>query len=331
MVVPTKLAEVFLPGDSPPSIVYLATSKKSRTTVSLTSDAQLVLADLSHTSIVAAVRAHSAESTGLTFSEPSQLIATCCRLGTGGRGNEVSLWDIRDFSGLPLCTFFGNAHVSHIKSCLCVGANSRGTIIAAGTNVGVLVWDVRQPVGLFKHITIHTDDVASLEFHPSVPGTFIAGDEDGNLIMYDLDGVSDDDSVVWLQNDRHPVFQCGFAGSGTIFTLRRTAGLRMSNIVDSAQDQVFDDLRELVDGAFGYPVTAHGIGNIAFVTGGDADGGVAIVECRADGKVKLVAKLVRAHNDCVNATCIDVNEGGQTLLSIGGDGGQLSLWAWDRQ
>jgi WD40 repeat protein len=331
MTVPKKVAELFLPEASPPSLVYLATSKQSNTAIALTSDSQLVLADLSTPSIVASVQAHPTESTGLAFSDSSQLIVTCCGRGAGDSGNEVSLWDIRHFSGRPLCTFSAAAHVHYVKGCLCVSTNSRGNIIAAGATSGVLVWDVRRPGGVFRRIGLQREEVASVEFHPTIPGTFVAGDDGGNLLMYDLDAVSDEDSVIYSQNDKNPVFQCGFAGAGTLFTLRRTAGLRLSNILGSTQDHVFDDVRTLVDGAFGYPVAAHGIEDIVFVTGGDPDGGLAIVECRTAGGVKLVAKIERAHKDCVNATCLDVKDDGQTILCIAGDGGQLSLWAWDRQ
>jgi WD40 repeat protein len=212
-----------------------------------------------------------------------------------------------------------------VTTCLSVASSRGGVIIGAGTNAGVLSWDIRRPAGLFRQVNIQPEEVASIRFHPNVETQFLAGDDDGNLLLFDLHAGNDENGVVFYQNDETPVFQCGFSETGSVFSLTRTAGIHVCNTIDSAKDLMCDDMREEVNSAFGYPIDAHFSGGELVVFGGDSDGGVAAVLVGSD-RITLKWKLEKANRDCVNATHYDVQSDGSALLSLAGDAGHLSFW-----
>jgi WD40 repeat protein len=198
-----------------------------------------------------------------------------------------------------------------------------GQIIAAGTDTGVLSWDVRRPEGVFRHVNLHRDEVSSLEFHPSADATFVSGDEDGNICVFDLNVPDDEDAQRFYVADDSPVFQCGFTGASLeeVFSLRRTAGIRIWNLSDYENYIEYEDLRG--DGLFGYPCNAHSYRDCTLVVGGDADGGICVVA--AGTEVSVVEKMEKIHADCVNCSWL-MSYGDSSLWFFGGDGGQLSFW-----
>jgi WD40 repeat protein len=323
MVTPIRQSDIFLPGDSSPSFTFLAGSSSSFGST-LTSDGQLLLFDSSTAQIISSIQAHSACPTGLDLNENSQLIHTCCDKGSGNSGNEVSLWDIR--SSNLICTFAAASYVQYSTRCQCVASSHSGTVVGAGTKHGIIFWDIRKPEGLFQHINIQPDEIASLQFHPTVTGTFVAGDDDGNLLVYDLDGNSEENSILLYQNDQNPVFQCGFIGVGSVFSLSRTAALKVWKIMDSENVLTFEDVRAAAEDAFGYPIDGHGIGDGVCIAGGDSEGGVAIVNCSGE-TAQVFTKIEKANRDCVNATYLEIS-GGNGRLWLAGDGGHLSFWQW---
>jgi hypothetical protein len=173
---------------------------------------------------------------------------------------------------------------------------------------------------------LQPEEVASIAFHPTVAGIFVAGDDDGNVLVYDLGGVSEEDSILLYQNDQNPVFQCGFTGIGTVFTLSRTAALRLWRVLDSETLLAFEDVRTAAKDAFGYPIGAHTAGGALIIAGGDAEGGVALVSC-SGGFAEVIAKIEKANRDCINATVVEVSDGGGRLW-LAGDLGHLSFWGW---
>lgn len=320
----SRTGELFLPGDNPESFTYISASALSSVGAAATSNSQVYVFDAATAKFVTNFQAHNAIINGIDFNDCSKLLATCADRGPGTTGNEVSLWDLRSAATSPVCTFGASCYVPYVTRCRSVASNRPGTIIGAGTDAGVLAWDVRSPESVFRHINRHPDEVASIQFHPFAPATFLAGDDDGNLLLFDMDQPEDDADLMCL-NDGNPVFQCGFCGVDTVFTLWRTAGIRLWNILDSTQDVVYEDLREMTGNSFGYPIDAHWCGGWMMVAGGDSEGGVAILLC-SESEVKLFDKMEKAHKDCVNASHVDVLESGEVHLYLAGDAGQLSFW-----
>ncbi|KAH0787287.1 WD domain-containing protein [Histomonas meleagridis] len=318
-----KVGEILIPGDNPPSFVYLGYSAGSAIVAATTSDRQLYICDHSTFQVISSFQAHNADISGVYLAENSNIIATCCEDGQGTIGNEVSLWDSK--SSQLICTFGASSYVHYVETCHCVGMNKSGKILAAGTNSGVLTWDVRKPEGIFRHVNIQPEEVSSIEFHPFASSTFLSGDDDGNLLLYDLDGPNQEDSILFYSNDNNPVFQCGFCGVDTVFTLRRTAGIRLWNIFDNTKDVFYDDLRNDTDNSFSYPIDAHWCGEYVMTVGGDSEGGVALVLC-SQSEVKLFGKLEKAHNECVNASYLHIFDDGSMHLLLAGDAGQMTFW-----
>lgn len=318
-----KAGEINIESENPPSFVYLGYSSETETGAVSTSDRFVYIFDSNTAQVITKFKAHNADISGLFLGESGGIIATCCEEGEKGTGNEVSLWDSK--TGNSICTFGSTSYVHYIERCHCVAMNKKSTILAAGTSNGVLTWDVRKPEGVFKHINIQPDEISSIEFNPFANSTFLSGDDDGNLLMYDLDSVLEDDATIFYSNDNHPVFQCGFCGVDVVFTLRRTAGIRLWNIFDPTKDVYYEDLRAETNQSFNYPIDAHWCGEHVMVVGGDGDGGVALI-LSSQTSVVLHSRIKKAHRDCINASYLDAREDGSMKLLLAGDDGQMSFW-----
>ena len=329
-----KTGEIKIEGENPPSFSYISASKLSPKGVASTSNHKLYLFDSISARVISSFDAYPNLSpvsedciTGMIMSTASDIIITCC-------GPEVSLFDSRSSS--PIGVFNVRSYVHYVTEALSVGTSCDGCLIGAGTSVadsksdgaGVLIWDVRKTDSKFKHVDIQPSSVGAIEFHPTSPSIFLSGDEDGNLLLFDIDEPNDEDGTIFYCNDVAPVFQCGFCGIDTIFTLRRTAGIHLYNFLDSSKDIVYDDLRTLCDSSFNFPVDAHWCGNWLMVVGGDSNGGAALSLVSSDG-AKLFHKISNAHDDCINASHLDVFEDGSIKLYLAGNGGQLSFWKLD--
>ena len=217
-----KCGEIKLQIENPPSFVYLAASSVTSNGVTTSSDGEVYFFDSNEGKIIYNFHAHDAGIMGVCMSERSQIIGTCCN-DEGKDGNSISLWDMR--AAQNIANFNLAAYDNQSTTCNCIAMNKTGRIVSAGSNNGVLSWDARKPEGLFRLISIQPEEISSIEFHPLTDSSFLAGDDDGNILLYDLDGLNEEDSVLFYANDSHPVFHCGFCGVDTIFTLRRTAGL----------------------------------------------------------------------------------------------------------
>lgn len=318
-----KTGEIIIPGEEPPSFVFISASDVTGQGAASTSDANVHVFDSSTAQIVATYKAHDAAISGLDYNKESQIIATCAYSGKGNSGNEVTLCDIR--CGQLIGTLSAAAYVKYINDCLSVSQSCDGCVIGVGTNAGVLCWDVRNPESAFKHVNIQAESIASLQFHPFTNTAFLSGDDDGNLLLFDLDSTNDEEGTIFCANDGNPVFQCGFCNTEDVFTLRRNAGIRILNIEDMNDEIEYEDLRPMVNNVFNYPIDAHFCGEYIMVVGGDSDGGVAITLCSRDG-VTLFNKLQNAHKDTINASYLSTNVDGTMVLYLAGDSGQLSFW-----
>ena len=319
-----KRGEIRISDDkNPPSFVYIAASTVTSKGAVSTSDGKLYVFDSDSAQVVSTFQSHDSQVTGICISDRSQIIGSCCE-GEKNKGNEIKLWDMRTLQLIG--TFYLSAFDNDSSTCNCMAINNNGTIVAGGADSGVLLWDARKPEGLFRSIKMHPEEISSIEFHPFTQSSFLAGDDDGNLLLYDLDCTDEEDAVILYANDaQNPCFQCGFCGVDTIFSLRRTAGMRLWNIFETDIESNYDDIRLLVDNCFSYPIDAHWCGQYLMMAGGDQDGGVALVLVDSDD-VKLFHKIEKAHDDCVNSSFLETLEDGSIHLYLAGDGGQLSFW-----
>ena len=180
-----KVGEINIPSEAPPSFVYLGYSDSTGLGAVTTSDRFVYIFDSNSSKVIQTFKAHDADISGLFLSESGNIIATCCEEGEKDAGNEVSLWDSK--TGESICTFGSTSYVHYIERCHCVAMNKKSTVLAVGTSNGVLTWDIRKPEGVFKHVNIQPEEISSIEFNPWVNSTFLSGDDDGNLLLYDLD------------------------------------------------------------------------------------------------------------------------------------------------
>jgi len=319
----SKQHEILLDGDDVPSFVYICASDSINIGASSTSDRKIYIFDLKEAKTINSFHAHTADITGIAMNEQSYILASCCSDGDNGQGNEFSLWDLRGYK--KITTFYPDTYFQDIELCESLAISKDGCIFAVGTNEGVLTWDVRKPEAIFKHVNIQPDTIASLQFHPFAHSTILSGDDSGNILLYDLDASNTEDSILFYSNDDNPVFQCGFCGVDKVFTLRRTAGMRIWNIMDPTQDVVFDDTRNYLEKPFVYPIDVHWCGEWIMLTGGDSEGGVTISLCSEVG-VQLFAQIPNAHKDCINASHVNLSNDGKISLYLAGDKGQLSYW-----
>lgn len=318
---------ITLPGKQPHSFVYIATSAEKPIGAVTTDDQKIYMFDYEAGKITSNFSAHSASITGIAMNDKSQILATCCTEGPHGAGNELMLWDIR--TNQNIATFYPDAYSPEAKLIECCAISCDGCIYGCGTNFGVFTWDVRQPDGHHEHINIQSDTIASLQFHPFVPSTFVSGDDDGNLLVWDLDADENEDgtqeNVIVAVNDGEPVYQCGFCGSMLLFTLRRVGGMCIWDMSNSENRASFDDIRPLVGDSFNYPINIHWAGDNVMVTGGDSDGGVAVCLCSEQG-CTLFQKIEKANKDCVNSSDLAIKSNGDMHLFLAGDMGDLSFW-----
>lgn len=322
----TKTGEIRIEATGePPSFVYIAATASSSKGVTSTSDGEIYYFDSNEAKVIYNFKAHESNISGICISERSKIIGSCCAVDEENKniGNEVSLWDMR--TSKPIGTFNLSAYDNLSETCNCIAISRNGDIVAAGSNNGVLCWDVRSPTQVFRNISIQTEEISSIEFHPFTDSSFLAGDDDGNILLYDLDGSDEEESIIFYGNDGSPCFQCGFCGIKNIFTLRRTAGLRLWNIFEPEIEKEYFDVRLEVDNAFSYPVDAHWCGEYLMLVGGDSEGGAALVLCN-ENDATLFHKIKKAHDDCINASFLDTLEDGSIHLYLAGDGGQLTFW-----
>lgn len=327
-----KTGEIFIKSEKGkgdvPSFVYVAASSTSNFGAATSSDNRIFTFDSEKAKIISSWKANAGPITGLSLSDKAQLLASCSNDDDKRGGNELMLWDIR--SNANVATFYPNSYERNETTIETCSFNCDGTIVGCGTDFGIFLWDIRKPECSFKHVDIMSETVASMCFHPFINTCFVAGDDDGNLLLYDIDGEVDDDGVdehvIFAINDMQPVYQCGFCGGNRVFTLRRTAGMAIWDFVEGQQLADYYDVRPLVGNSFNYPIDIHWAGDFIMYAGGDSDGGVALSIC-SENDCKLFHKLEKAHKDCVNATHLSICDGGNVIkLFLAGDAGQLSFW-----
>ncbi|EAY01004.1 hypothetical protein TVAG_154740 [Trichomonas vaginalis G3] len=328
----TKTGEIFIEpkkGVETPSFVYVTASAQTNLGAASSSDCRIYTFDSAACKSISNFPAHTGVITGLKWNDKSQILASCSsNTDTEGGGNEFKLWDIR--TNKNFATFYPDAATPEATCIECCDISCDGTIYACGTDFGIFTWDIRRPECKHNHVNIMSDTVASIQFHPTVNSTFVAGDDDGNLLIYDLDGEVDEDgddtSVIFAENDRQPIFQCGFCGTNRVFTLRRIpAGIAIWDFIEQQSLADFDDIKPMLNDCFGYPIDIHWAGDYLMFAGGDSEGGVALSLVSENG-CTLFHKIEKAHNDCVMASHISICDGGDLKLFLAGDGGQLSFW-----
>lgn len=327
----TKTGEIFIEpkkGYETPSFVYITASAQTSYGAASSSDLKIYTFDSVANKSISSWVAHTGSISGLTMNDKTQILASCSTDDESGGGNELKIWDIR--TNKNIATFYPDSIDPNAKCIECCAINCEGTIFACGTDFGIFTWDVRKPECSQKHVNIMSDTVASIQFHPTVSSTFVAGDDDGNLLIYDLDGGIDEDgddtSVLFAVNDGNSVFQCGFCGTDRVFTLRRIpAGIAIWDFLETQSLADFEDVKPMLQDSFQYPIDIHWAGDYVMFAGGDPEGGVSLSLVSENG-CQLFHKIEKAHNDCVNASHISICEGGDIRLFLAGDGGQLSFW-----
>ena len=328
-----KTGEIFIEekkGVETPSFVYVAASSVSSFGAATSSDQKIYTFDSEKSKIISTWNANTGPITGLALNDKAQLLASCSTDDDKKGGNELMLWDIR--SSANVATFYPNSYqrdATLIETC---SISCEGSIVGCGTDFGILLWDVRRPECKVDHVDIMSETIASMAFHPFINSCFVAGDDDGNLLIYDIDGEKDEEEegdeehVIFAINDGQPVYQCGFCGGNRVFTLRRTAGMAIWDFIECESLADYDDVRPLVGNSFNYPIDIHWAGDFIMLAGGDSEGGVSLSMC-SENNCDLFHKIDNAHKDCINATHLSICEGGSVIkLFLAGDGGQLSFW-----
>ena len=327
-----KTGELFIEGEKGkevPSFVYIAASSTSNFGAASSSDQKIYTFDSEKSEFISNWKANTGPISDLEINDKAQLLASCSSTDDRGVGNDLMLWDIRSNNNVAI--FYPNSYNANATLIETCAISCDGTIIGCGTDCGIFLWDVRKPECNVDHVDIMSETVASMCFHPAINTCFVAGDDDGNILLYDVDGETDDDGtvehVMFAINDGQPVFQCGFCGYDRVFSLRRIpAGMSIWDFVQGVQLADYYDVKPLLEDSFNYPIDIHWAGDFLMLSGGDSEGGVALSLC-SENECKLFHKLEKAHKDCVNATHLSISDGGKTIkLFLAGDGGQISFW-----
>jgi len=158
------------------------------------------------------MKGHTGAVTGVASS------VTCNSLVyTSSSDQTVRVWDLRE--GRTVRTLRdtsdpGKASGPPSKAgrpLSCVSVSYNGNNVVAGTDqVGVdsylLFWDTRQPSKLSGgYWESHSDDITSVEFHPTMEHTLASGSTDGQVNVFDISQSDEDEALVTSHNTEDSV------------------------------------------------------------------------------------------------------------------------------
>ncbi|RCI08071.1 hypothetical protein L249_7820 [Ophiocordyceps polyrhachis-furcata BCC 54312] len=153
--------------------------------------------------------------TALAFPQSSSLAAAdAC---TAGEDGSVVLWDLRRTLG-PVLRL--QASSSPILSMAWDENN-----VAVGTELhehvaSILLWDIRKaPTARAHYQEFHSDDITTLNFHPTSPDLLLSGSTDGLVNLYDTRIADEDDVTLQTLNHDASVHYAGFLSHDLVFAL----------------------------------------------------------------------------------------------------------------
>lgn len=331
-----KLGEIFIDEDKEKksSFVYVSASLDATYGVTTASNHNLYVIDFKTMQIKSSFMVHTGSISGCCLNDKVKTVCTCSRESNNTTGNEFFVWDVRTCKNIA--KFYPDAYNNKVTTTESCAVSIDGDYYCCGTDKGIFSWDIRKPEAKFEHIDLMSSIISSIEFHPFINSTFIAGDDDGNLIIWDFENTENGSNIdeygldlrlVLGSNVAFPIFQCGFYATNdecNMFLLERNNNISFYSLEGRRELKKYEDIRKSVDQTFNYPIDAHMAGYGCILCGGDSEGGVAVIFINEEN-CKLVSKIEKANVDCVNASFINYHEESIDLL-LAGDGGHLTFW-----
>ncbi|MCO5599809.1 hypothetical protein L7F22_053916 [Adiantum nelumboides] len=135
-----------------------------------------------------------------------------------GKSGMIGYWDARQHT--PAIKLQGPSNAPYLS----LAASEMDTnIIAAGTELhgtdaNIDLWDIRKSdVPVLSYLETHSDDITSLDFHPTIPNVLLSAASDALIAISDTRQQNEDDSVIGVINAGASVARAGWGGSSKVF------------------------------------------------------------------------------------------------------------------
>eukprot|EP00002_Diphylleia_rotans_P004112 TRINITY_DN1296_c0_g1_i2.p1 TRINITY_DN1296_c0_g1~~TRINITY_DN1296_c0_g1_i2.p1 ORF type:complete len:343 (-),score=51.91 TRINITY_DN1296_c0_g1_i2:441-1469(-) len=263
---------------------------------------------------------HTAPINQITFLPTSTHI-----LASASSDGNVICWDTN--TGAEICRFRGPA-----REYFCLAVNSTETLIAAGSECSVTVWNLvskdRRPLRYYEDA--HTDTVAQILFHPQDGNVFVSGSVDGLVSFYNVTIEDLDESLIQVINTENAVSKMGFFGPNREF-LFATTNVETFSIWNAVQgDRILhlETPREELGRVFGtevnYIIGCHysPSSDQLFILCGTVEGKMMIAQVSSNQFIPCQV-AAGGHQDVVRSFAWDFTT---SLLATGGEDSRLCIW-----
>ncbi|KAL5060552.1 hypothetical protein RYX36_032156 [Vicia faba] len=149
-------------------------------------------------------KGHSGTINQILFSGPSNphVLSSCSSDGT------IRAWDTRSFQQVSVLNAGPSQEVFSFST-----GGPNGSLVAAGCDSQVLLWDWRNNKQIACLEDSHIDDVTQVHFVPDEPGKLISASVDGLICIFDTSGdINDDDHLDSVINVGTSIAKVGFFG-----------------------------------------------------------------------------------------------------------------------
>ncbi|PWN31243.1 WD40 repeat-like protein [Meira miltonrushii] len=137
---------------------------------------------------------------------------------SAGKSGMIGYWDARQPT--PTISLQGPSNAPYLS--LASSTVDTNTIAAGtelqGTDARIDLWDIRKPdVPVLSYLETHSDDITSLDFHPTLHNILLSAASDALIAISDTRQQNEDDSVVGVINAGASVARAGWGGSSKVY------------------------------------------------------------------------------------------------------------------
>ncbi|KAM0787420.1 hypothetical protein ACM66B_003503 [Microbotryomycetes sp. NB124-2] len=280
------------------------------------------------------------EANKTTAGEQSGLAFVTAKDGT------IVGWDVRDTTkeAIRLKSKTGSGY-------LCASQSSDGACLAAGAELHhyeatIDFWDLRTSKLSHTYTEAHSDDITSVQFHPSanLSHVLLSASVDGLLNTYDVRIADEDDAVLSTSQVGVSISSAGWMAlrgherepeQKGAWCATTTETIQFWDADDSSLVRDFDDVRDVAlqpwrtDYLIGAHWNSH-LGGLCIAAGTQA-GDVAIMNL-SDPETWVMERVLPstasglplAHSDI--ARCVDIDSANGRVVT-GGEDGKICLWS----
>lgn len=137
---------------------------------------------------------------------------------SAGKSGIIGYWDARQPK--PTISLNGPSNAPYLSL---ASSTTDTNIIAAGTELQgtdarIDLWDIRKPdLPVLSYLETHSDDITSLDFHPTIPNVLLSAASDALIAISDTRQQNEDDSVIGVINAGASVARAGWGGSSKVY------------------------------------------------------------------------------------------------------------------